>query len=204
MRQWITKIDGMGCDIHMLAEIREDGKTWKLIEECPCVSCDGTGKRTQGPPGDQKLVDCHWCDGIGVRKVKRAKSNEDYNEHPHPYTGQNYRLFSILAGVRRYDDDVEPVYPPRGIPEDACRYIKEAWKEEEGDGHTPSYLNVHEIEQAFVVRHGLLVEEHVQEEAKKDREWCKDFLDGTLKKLLLPIAEQIGKENVRIVFWFDN
>lgn len=49
---------------------------------------------------------------------------------------RDYRLFAKLAGVRGLRK--EALVPPRGIPLDAEWETKEAWKEIDADGHTPS------------------------------------------------------------------
>ena len=116
----------MGCDIHLYAEKRQEGK-W--------VTAD---KWTDNPdyPEDSKnpkQVDGGW----------RGNTNDRF------YTdGRNYNLFSALAGVRNYIFDGEPpmVSPPKGLPEDCCEEIKlerEGWG---SDGHSDSYLTLKELE----------------------------------------------------------
>lgn len=39
-----------------------------------------------------------------------------------PYTGRNYRLFAVLAGVRN-DYGIEPIAEPRGVPDDVSKDV---------------------------------------------------------------------------------
>lgn len=60
------------------------------------------------------------------------------------FTDRNYELFGVLSkGVRRVALEIS--FEPRGIPFDACPEIKaehEKWGE---DGHSASYLYLHEL-----------------------------------------------------------
>lgn len=53
---------------------------------------------------------------------------EDYQEEglyqSDIYQGCNYRLFAVLADVRN-SDDVKPIAPPRGVPQDASTIVQE-------------------------------------------------------------------------------
>lgn len=60
------------------------------------------------------------------------------------YTGRNYELFAILAGVRnRYD--VYPIVEPRGIPGDVSSNIAQEYESWGFDAHTPSWLTLAEF-----------------------------------------------------------
>lgn len=161
----------MGCDIHFFVEARgKDGK-WEFLPEqkIPCLecSCDFRYKpKSQGGieilrdfrsifPADRKMLmsssdemskeivftqeemerfygDCDCCDN--TRQMCWSVF----------YGGRNYTLFSILAGVRNYDE-LEPISPPRGIPEDASVDYLEEVNRLEGDGHSHSWFTLKEI-----------------------------------------------------------
>ena len=59
------------------------------------------------------------------------------------FTARNYELFGLLAkGVRRaYDFSFEP----RGMPFDPCEEVRQAAEHWDADGHSHSYLYLHEL-----------------------------------------------------------
>lgn len=61
------------------------------------------------------------------------------------YTGRNYDLFGLLSkGVRR---EFPFSFEPRGIPFNACAEILGQSERWEGDGHSHSYLYLHELKE---------------------------------------------------------
>lgn len=59
------------------------------------------------------------------------------------YTGRNYALFGALAKGLRFE--FEYGFEPRGVPPDACEEIRKERTEWDSDGHTHSYLYLHEL-----------------------------------------------------------
>lgn len=110
----------MGCDIHMYVEYKRKFR-------------DNVEKWVHG---DYFKPNPHY-DGID--------EYESAFERMELYGDRNYSLFSTLAGVRDYTDQVIPVAEPKGVPDDCCEYIKEAEKDWDGDGHTHSWLTLKEL-----------------------------------------------------------
>jgi len=109
------------------------------------------------------------------------------------YNGRNYVLFGVLAGVRK--DDVPRLSNPRGLPDDVCPQVADAYENMKDDAHSASFFTLEEL-LAF----------NWDQEAKaygiteKLSEHCSDFVENTI-----PMLKLLGApENVRIVFWFDN
>lgn len=155
----------MGCDIHLFAEKRVDGK-WQ--------SLDKYSKNIHFAPNDNS----DWKEP--EFEIKR----EDYF-----YSGgRNYNLFCALAGVRSFEFSGEPkqVATARGIPSDCCDEIKSEEQRMGSDGHTHSYLYLYELEDFDWSDYGKT---------------CNDFILEVIPKMIIT---GVAKDDVRIVFWFDN
>lgn len=100
---------------------------------------------------------------------------------------RNYALFAHMAGVRNYGE-VQPVAPPRGLPESVQEETREDYEGWTGDAHTASWLNYHEFAQAHVL-------------SKGDTLFTSPIVDAWLAAML--VLEGNGYQP-RIVFWFDN
>ena len=69
------------------------------------------------------------------------------------YSGRNYRLFSVLAGVRngagfagvRTGDPVTPISQPRGVPDDCCVQCKAEVERWGRNAHSHSWLTLDDI-----------------------------------------------------------
>ena len=59
------------------------------------------------------------------------------------YSGRNYELFGILAGVRDHNND--SIDDPRGLPEDVSEVTKKESDRWDGDGHSHSWLTLKEL-----------------------------------------------------------
>jgi len=79
----------MGCDIHFYVEKKQDGR-W--------VSADEWEPSPDYVPGE----------GDREREIRYSRRF---------YSGRNYGLFAILAGVRNYWG-INPIAEPRGVPDD--------------------------------------------------------------------------------------
>lgn len=99
----------MGCDIHLVTEVRRDGR-WHIAEPFyPCRACGPDGWYDEGEA-------CYWCGG-----EKRINH----------FSERSYGLFALLAGVRNYYE-VMPLAEPRGLPGDSPAV--EAHQEYDGCG----------------------------------------------------------------------
>lgn len=187
----------MGCDIHMWMETRRDG-VWSIVKTVPCGRCYGTGLQ-----GNQT---CWSCKGDTVDILEQVKENYGSDAEPDHhdvwrggriYHNRNYALFGVLAGVRSrcYGD---PLYPPRGIPSDASPEYRDM---AEGlDWHSHHWLSYLELVEVCTVQQCLdLDDSHAPG-------WMplKEFVTYVVIGLLEPIAKELGDDNVRVVFYFDN
>ena len=72
----------MGCDIHLIAEVRNGNGTWHLVPnfDRPCDRCEATGHYPDGRA-------CYRCKGEGHL----------VDDH---YSDRSYDVFAMLADVR--------------------------------------------------------------------------------------------------------
>ena len=107
---------------------------------------------------------------------------------------RRYLVFGILAGART---DVEPLFPPRGLPEGLSpqtAWIHKDWGE---DAHTESWLTTQEF--------GACLEavEKIYKERYPD-EYEEEHLKG-YKQIYRYMKDSDDEgEPARIIFWFDN
>lgn len=146
----------MGCDIHVYTETLDKNGDW-------------------------------LADARGTYDVESFPDEEyAYYSMDETFTGRDYILFGVLAGVRRH-------YPfsfdPKGFPEDASSHVNEIYQSEIEDAHTPSYLSKEELQTKATEL--LITGEHIPPE-----------VSGCLKTVLEKLNGEPDKQ--RIVFWFDN
>ena len=109
-----------------------------------------------------------------------------------PWEYRNYRLFSILANVRNYDNVFTPIAQPRGLPADVSPAVRALYAEAECEYFSASYLTLGE----------LLDYNWQQTPTWKDT--CAEFA-GEFCTKTIPALQKLGEpDDVRIVFWFDN
>jgi len=99
---------------------------------------------------------------------------------------RNYAVFSKLGNVRNYNE-IPPISETRGIPVDACQEIKTARTEWDTDGHSESWLTFEEL---------------------KKSDWkdpaFDDFVPCLRRLWKLKFHKNLGENEIRVVFWFDN
>jgi hypothetical protein len=214
----------VGCDIHLWIEYREAPDVpWKFQLRSPCTSCNALGKlpsrenlqRRDVQPGAKrkpKWEKCWRCGGEGYTELHTEEDEVDKGEGRvetvsylaggKAYCERNYVVFSLLAGVRSYDD-LEPLIPPRGVPDDASSEYLALVEQDGDDGHSHSWLTLSDVEAIVFTASDPL-------ETDKDRHHNLvaslrgEFWDGLVAGQLRPLAEKHGSDNVRIVFYFDN
>lgn len=100
------------------------------------------------------------------------------------YSGRNYYLFTVLAGVR---GNGPTILRPKGVPEDASYAYKMQLDSWGGDAHSASYFTLEELLNTNWSKY------------KKD-DWLDDFME-TIEKM-----KQIDSDpsKVRCCFFFDN
>ena len=101
------------------------------------------------------------------------------------YSGRNYYLFEVLAGVRG-DGDSDMISKPRGVPDDISDAYKEQLRQWEGDAHSKSYFTLKELLDV--------------DWSKYETEYISEFFETIerMKKL------DSDPEKVRCLFFFDN
>ncbi|MGH1461203.1 MAG: hypothetical protein ACRBB6_04125 [Neptuniibacter sp.] len=104
------------------------------------------------------------------------------------HISRNYALFGFLANVRA---DIDGSFgDPRGLPEDVSTEVKECSDQWDCDGHSHSFVTITELKQA------------VTEMLIKPIEHQQYFIND-LREIISSLNE-IGGEDQRFVFWFDN
>lgn len=197
----------MGCDIHMMVEIKRS-----INNETKWVNYDHFRKNPY----------------FGVYEDEEELQRIDLNRD------RSYVAFSQLCGVRSYTDSSPRISEPRGIPEDCCQYIKDEVESWGCDGHSHSFATLSEIRKFReslkpTKLKGMISPEQAKkldEEGEKPQSWCgwtsndswvhrewEDLIDA-----LKPIEEalenralehwwhkdHVEPDNIRIVFFFDN
>lgn len=167
--------------------------------------------------------------GCDIHGTLEVKENEEWKRICEIPDDRNYDWFGIIAGVRNYVN-ATPISHPKGIPLKVSKETRKLLESWDLDGHSHSYLTLAEIEaydweQIFHDGRISTVEKATGEEWSKasytspnfiNRERfelkyldrvAKDLISPTWKKFLNKmrrLSKKYGKENVRIVFFFDN
>jgi hypothetical protein len=171
----------MGCDIHFFVE--KKSKRLKRQEMLNEVVGDTEQLQMEWESADSWIPN-NYKDDDDTR-VKVINRSERF------YSGRNYTLFGILAGVR-WMPKCGPISNPKGFPSDTSNETADEYESWAGDCHSASYLTLKEL---------------------KDTDWSKYMNEySECKKDLEKFMETIDKmekldsdpENVRCVFWFDN
>ncbi|MBR5698605.1 MAG: hypothetical protein IKX44_08330 [Prevotella sp.] len=105
-----------------------------------------------------------------------------------------YSLFGALAGTR---GKLEPMFDPRGLPDDVTPETLEEYNLFEEDAHTPSWLTTNELRECL----DQTIKEYSDEYGEKEvKSWLKNY-----EKIYeyMKYSEDEGEPS-RIVFWFDN
>jgi hypothetical protein len=152
----------MSCDIHCILE-RRVGDKW--------VAWD----TFQGHTSDYRKV----TDPVGgySRPVT---------------TGQNYKRFAALAGVRGYGP------APRGLPEDISETTRAHVAKWGIDGHSHSWLPMAEAAKIYAATEYWRKDEQVADS------WGKKFPTSFFFNIDTSQGSDNKAEDFRLVFWFDN
>ena len=130
------------------------------------------------------------------------------------YSGRNYELFGILAGVRDRNND--SIDDPRGLPEDVSEVTKKESDRWDEDGHSHSWVTLKELKEyqglhPVVKRSGYISPEAARlldEGEETPDTWCQATSLTTWVKreweegydTLKPIIDAMDKR-VREEFW---
>lgn len=121
----------MGCDIHIIAEVKENGQ-WRANNE--------------------KVFPNPW---YKTKEEKPDRNEWELDEFLRdPDDDRNYDWFAVLADVRngrgfagiKTGDGFSVISPPKGVPEDASPEWSRVVEHWEGDMHSRSYLTVDEFD----------------------------------------------------------
>ena len=137
--------------------------------------------------------------GCDIHIHTEVKINGEWHHYSIPDVSRNYHLFAKMVGVRNYNNTIDPISPPKGIPQDATfltKYDAEAWGI---DGHSHSYLVPNEIQE-------------LNDFVKDDMDTNLFFLEGVFGYLFgnswnlttSPNDSRKDVEDFRFIFWFDN
>ncbi len=112
-----------------------------------------------------------------------------------------YELFAILADVRNRGGYIKCICEPKGLPVDCSESIRADHDSWNADAHSASYFTVAELLTA--------IEQNYDEPYLSLTNFTK-ALQTHACTFLAPLVmvesnfEDICKNNVRVVFWFDN
>ena len=79
--------------------------------------------------------------GCDIHLHQEVKINGIWYHYRHRSVDRSYKLFTLMAGVRN-SGELEPVSPPKGLPEDITFLTRYDWEvNEDQDGHSLSWLD---------------------------------------------------------------
>jgi len=151
--------------------------------------------------------------GTDIHLHLEIKVNGIWQHYAAPSVARDYQLFGILAGVRREE---LCAFPPKGIPEDCSVVTKLDYDLEGCDVHTPSWLSSDEIVRFEEV--WAKAGKHFMIEGRAVPDFERDIEHVVLGTYLFGNSwagwkrypsdnerlREVGVEDVRWVFWFDN
>lgn len=149
--------------------------------------------------------------GCDIHLHIEIKINNEWHHYNHPQIGRNYDLFTKMASVRNYSDEIDPISKPKGFPEDTSFTTKFDYERWDSDAHSASWLGAKEIKELAE----WWAEKYKNEQFPKA--WFETTGGGNFGYLFGNSYEHFleyrGKEgggypselrDVRFVFWFDS
>ena len=134
--------------------------------------------------------------GCDIHLHTEIKINGTWHHYSHPDIGRCYSLFEKMAGVR--GDPENAIDGPRGLPHDITLITQIDAERWEGDGHSHSYFDAEEIQILFKWI------EHAPEDDRWESRYQFGYPFGKGWNLEDLKDLDVGIENIRFVFWFDN
>jgi hypothetical protein len=182
----------MGCDIHVFTEayntVDIDKKAWVNIDRWKL----------------NRFYDPKEPDG------------EDEYEIDALYSGRDYGLFSLLAGVRDYTGKVVPISEPKGLPDDISARTQQEAERWGSDGHSHSYITLKELKDYIKTnpplhKSGLITRKQAREldnDGITPDSWCQGSTDKTLvfrewvqNENRLGVIADLLEKRLRDEFW---
>ena len=162
----------LGCDIHIYVEKQELDGSWEPLSG-PSYEKQYLYGRLVNETSEQSIM-----------QLKKSISQNSSYSFEWFYSNRNYKLFSFLADVRNYDDEIKPICKPRGLPADISPYVRGQFRNWESDAHSTSYFMISEL---------------------IDYDWkeYKQSFDQFISKIKI-LSKKEDPNRTRIVFWFDN
>ena len=142
------------------------------------------------------------CDIHGVIQIKPVREGAHWetisidgnkNLSGHWELPRDYTAFSVLAGVRWYED--EPMPEPKGLPVDFDRALADM------DDHSHSWVDIGELKTA-VKRYDEIL--RVEDGERRGELGHKTFLHAILLRMEILNWSAYCDGRVRFVFWFDS
>ena len=137
--------------------------------------------------------------GCDIHAHLEVKMDGKWEHYSAPDVKRNYKLFSKMAGVRQDKDwPTEPIAEIRGLPNDLSVVTEVDFCKWMQDAHSASWLNLEEI---------VAVECWAEVAFTLNRSEFVGYLFGNdIGEFMLDtqMREELGVEDVRLVFWFDN
>ena len=119
----------MGCDSHPYVEVKNSNGEWELVDY----------EEKYRPEWDAEAGD--YVGGTEKAEALRAQKTTLID-----HLGcRNYRMFAALADVRNRGDDVKPLFPHRGVPDDISEMTRHYFDENGSDYHSPTYFTLSEL-----------------------------------------------------------
>lgn len=136
--------------------------------------------------------------GCDIHAHFEIKVDGEWLHFSQPSIQRNYSLFARIANVRNYyENAIEPISKPKGLPEDISKTTKLCFAYWEDDAHDTTWLNAGEIEQMckFAEAEDKLFE-HKQLGYLFENGWgdWKDY----------PKSYPSFIQDIRFICWFDN
>jgi len=180
----------MGCDIHFYVE-RKTTQNYKGPKDVSEERENTLNEILENTEKEERWVSVDSWEYV----------EDEYSDEPgkmtweipwgtNYYRGRNYYLFALLANVRNYHNEVEPLNDPRGIPDDASAGYRYELKRWNGDYHSPSYYTLEEL---------LNVDWEKYNTGDYDK-----YLDEFLESIEKMKEIDSDPSKVRCVFFFDN
>lgn len=190
----------MGCDIHIIAEVKENG-TWR--------------KNT-----DKLFVNPYYISDEKLKEIQ--EKNPDYTKSDwqeeefqlEPGSGRNYDWFAVLADVRngrgfagiRTGAGFDVIAQPKGVPADCCDEWKEYVKQWDCDMHSTSFLSIDEFD-AFdwnqvTMKYGVIplsVYKELRDSGNSPESWSGGISGPNIIVIDTDIADRIiAGENIEL------